>query len=197
MTIAAVLLAAGAGSRFVGPSHKLMALMRGRPVVLWALEAAVDAGFDEVVLVTGAIDVAVELAADPGGLVDPHQLDQVTVLANPRWAEGMATSLAVAVEHARDRGHQAIVVGLADQPFVTAAAWQAVAASRSPIAVATYGGKRRNPVRLGASVWPLLPATGDEGARAVLAARAELVEPIPCEGLADDIDTVEDLRRWS
>ena len=53
MTIAAVLLAAGAGSRFVGPSHKLMALMRGRPVVLWALEAAVDAGFDEVVLVTG------------------------------------------------------------------------------------------------------------------------------------------------
>jgi CTP:molybdopterin cytidylyltransferase MocA len=185
MTTAAVLLAAGEGSRFEGTTHKLRAPFRGRPLAAWAIEAAVAAGLDEVIVVTGAVDLADLI---PAG---------VTVLHNENWSHGQASSLRGAVWYAEAQRHDAIVVGLADQPMVPPEAWQAVAASPSPIAIADFDGDRRPPTRLAKEVWPLLPVSGDEGARGVLRARPDLVEPIPCTGSPVDIDTVEDLRAWS
>lgn len=185
--VLAALLAAGGGSRFHGDGHKLRATLHGRPVLAHALDALSSSGLEAVVVV-GAVDVA-DLV--PAG---------VEVVANPRWADGQATSVGAAIDVARRRGHDAVVVGLGDQPFVAASAWQAVAAAASPVAVATYAGRRGHPVRLGAEVWPLLPDAGDEVGRAVMRSRPELVREIPCDdGHASDtdIDTVEDLRRWS
>jgi molybdenum cofactor cytidylyltransferase len=183
MTTAAVLLAAGGGTRFHGDGHKLLTVLRGRPVYQHALAAARRADLDEIVVVVGAVEL--DLPAD------------VTVLPNPRWAEGQATSVQAAVTHATAAGHDAVVVGLADQPFVAPEAWRAVAAHDGPIVVATYAGRRGNPVRLHRDVWPLLATTGDEGARTLMRSRPELVRQVACPGDPADIDTVEDLQRWN
>lgn len=178
----AILLAAGAGSRFAGDGHKLDATIGDRSVAHQAIAAALDSDIGPVLVVTGAHPIALPAGA--------------TEVQNPDWADGQITSVRRGLEAARALGATAVVVGLADQPFVTAEAWRAVAASTSPIAVATYGGRRGNPVRLDESVWHLLPESGDEGARALIRVRPDLVEQIPCAGSPADIDTEEDLRRW-
>ena len=183
VSIYGIVLSAGAGSRFLGADHKLTATLRGRPVVAWAVDAALAADLAGVIVVTGA--VTLDLPAE------------VIEINNHRWAEGQATSLQLGLAAAAARGADAVVVGLGDQPFVTAAAWSAVAHSTAAIAVATYNGVRGNPVRLGRSVWPLLPATGDQGARGLMALRPELVSQVACIGSAADIDTMEDLRQWN
>jgi molybdenum cofactor cytidylyltransferase len=183
MTTAAVLLAAGGGTRFHADGHKLVTVLRGRPVYQHALAAALASGLDEVVVVVGA--VALEL---PAG---------VTVVRNEQWADGQATSVQAAVRHAADGGHDAVVIGLADQPFIAAEAWRTVAAGDGPIVVATYGGRRGNPVRLHRDVWPQLAVSGDEGARTLMRSRPDLVREVACPGDPADIDTVEDLQRWN
>lgn len=187
VTTVGVLLAAGRGSRFTGPTPKLLAPLRGRTVLAWSLAAARGAGFAHLVVVTGAVDVSAELAPN----------HEVHVVANPDWADGQATSITAGIERARLLGADAVVIGLADQPFVSPEAWRSVAASGSPIAVATYDGVRGNPVRLAESVWSLLPTTGDVGARDLMRLRPELVREVACEGSADDIDTEEDLAPWT
>jgi molybdenum cofactor cytidylyltransferase len=183
MTTAAVLLAAGTGSRYLGPTHKLLAPFRGTRVGPWSLDQALGALLDETVVVFGDVSW--------------QTLPGVTRLYNRNYRDGQATSLAVAVQHATERGHDAIVVGLADQPLIVTQAWTAVAAATdTPIAVATYRGKRRNPVRLAASIWPELETTGDQGARTVMRLHPDFVTEIPCSGNPADIDTVEDLQRW-
>jgi CTP:molybdopterin cytidylyltransferase MocA len=153
---------------------------------VWALWHAISAGLDETIVVTGAEDLAAVLDRWRG---------VVTVVENRRWAEGQATSLQAAVRAADGKHHDAIVVGLGDQPLIPPQAWGAVAASSSPIAVATYAGQRRHPVRLAREVWSLLPAAGDQGARAVMAQRPELVAEVACEGEPSDVDTIDDLSR--
>jgi CTP:molybdopterin cytidylyltransferase MocA len=153
-------------------------------LVAWALEHVSAAGFDEVIVVLGAVDLS-------------KVLGTVVIVNNPEWASGQAHSLHVGIAAAEQRGHEVVVVGLGDQPFVPPSAWSAVANASSPIAVASFAGQRTPPVRLARGVWPLLPTGGDVGARELMLARPDLVIEIACDGDPLDIDTVEDLARWS
>ena len=192
LRVAVVVLAAGEGSRFSGPTHKLLTLVRGRPLVVHAVESALAAEVGPVVVVTGAVDLS-------DALGEANVADRVTLVANPHWLDGQATSLATGVAAVDGLGLDAALVGLGDQPGIPPAAWRAVATAptTSLIVVATYGGRRRNPVRLDRSVWPDLPTRGDEGARSLIAGRPDLVTEVACPGEPDDIDTLEDLDRWS
>ena len=151
-----------------------------------SLAHVVDAAIGPVIVITGAVP----------DIVPAGRIDQVTACHNPRWAEGQMTSLRAGLDAAAELGCHAVVVGLADQPFITPDAWRAVATTTAAIAVATYDGRRGNPVRLDSAVWALLPADGDEGARSLMRVRPDLVREVPCTGSPADIDTEEDLRRW-
>lgn len=196
MSIAAVVLAAGGGGRFDpgGPSgrpHKLLALLDDRPVVTHAVEAAVEAcadgAVDEVIVMWGAVDLSDALSGMPVRLVE-----------HPGWADGQATTLQAGIAAADAAGHDSVVVGLGDQPAAGAAAWKAVAlAAAGPIVVSAYDGRPAPPVRLDRAVWPLLPKGGDMGARALFDTVPEMVNYVDVTGNPADIDTVEDLQRWT
>jgi CTP:molybdopterin cytidylyltransferase MocA len=241
-----VMLAAGGASRFrssaeksgLAVTHKLIAPLRGETVFSWSLRNLLDAvprtDISEILIVQGALDLSGLVEA----VVGSRNL-QVRIVTNSHWAEGQATSLALAVDNIGNtptspllapprepeqslrapstgkglgnetpgsnlpRDHKglthAMVVGLGDQPFIPAETWAAIAnaPAEQQIVVATYGGLRRNPVRIATHLWAEIPRTGDEGARPLLRSRTELVHELPCNGDPADIDTVEDLLRWS
>ena len=222
--VAGVVLAAGEGSRFAGPVHKLRADLRGRPLVRWAVDAALEASVAEPagsgrpssgfvpssgspLEASGAepersdgsgvpapplVAVYVVLGAeDLSDLLPP----EVTVVVSHDWHRGQAWSLQAGVRTAEMDGHSAEVVGVADQPLIGAEAWRRVATAPGSIVTAVYGARRRPPVKLDASVWPLLPLDGDEGARQLMRRHPEMVREVRCPGDPTDIDTLEDLRR--
>jgi CTP:molybdopterin cytidylyltransferase MocA len=184
---AAIVLAAGEGSRFAGSGHKLDAEIDGRTLLRRALDAALASGIGPVLVV---------LPADGDRAFRTDVPADVIAVVNAEWRRGSASSLQAGLARAAELGARRAVIALADQPFISPAAWRAVAAADAPLAVATYSGERGHPVQLRAEVWPLLPTAGDEGAKAVMRLRPDLVVEIPCAGSAVDIDTVEDLRRW-
>lgn len=184
----AILLAAGGGTRFAGTEHKLTALIASRAVCSWSLQHLLEAEFQNVVVVTGAVDLSTSL-----NITDLENSETIQIVQNSLWQSGLASSLQCGIKVARDLGAQAVVVGLADQPAIPATAWQQVAASNSPIAVATYNAIRGNPVRLHAELWQLLPETGDDGARMLFKSHRDLIEEIACRGSAQDVDTISDL----
>lgn len=184
-----VILAAGGGTRFSGATHKLLAPLHGRPVVQHAVDHAMRSGAGRVMVVTGAID----LGTMPVG---------VTTLVNERWQRGQATSLTCAVDaiRAQEPEAESIIIGLGDQPFVSSDAWRTVAAAPSEhrVVVASYDGRRGpHPVRLHRSLWAELPQSGDDGARTLIRHHSALVHEVSCPGSAADIDTMEDLQRWT
>jgi CTP:molybdopterin cytidylyltransferase MocA len=188
--VAAVLLAAGAGSRFGG--GKLLAPYRGRPLIEASLSNLADAPVDETVVVVGESAERLREVCWPYGF---------KMVENPDWAQGMSTSVQAGLRSLGPEARAAVVL-LADQPLVgTGAVERLVAAfeAGARVAVATYDGRPRNPVLFSREVWPLLMTelSGDEGARPFLRRHPELVVQVPCEGVGDpaDIDTVEDLRR--
>ncbi|MFK7919925.1 MAG: NTP transferase domain-containing protein [Ilumatobacter sp.] len=193
---AVIVLAAGAGSRFRDLGHKLTAelpetIHRPRERVAdRAIATALEAAIGRVIVVTGRLD-ATDLALD--GRTD---LDTVH---NSNWEHGQMTSVHSGIDAAAALDAHTVVIGLADQPGITAEAWRDVAAQAipsHPIAVATYDSKRANPVALHRTAWGLLDHTGDEGARGLMRLRPDLVVEVPCSGSPNDIDTVEDLAKW-
>lgn len=203
-TVAGVLLAAGEGSRFGRP--KALVELDGQTLAARGVNVLRTGGADPILVVIGAAQV---------------NLDGIHTVYNEQWRTGMGSSLRAALRALTDaegaegaEGPQdrtaatlpvdvgAVVVALADQPLVgTDAVARLIAAYRggASVAVAGYHGKPRNPVLLAREHWPevIAAATGDQGARAFLRARPELVTLVECgdTGSPDDIDTAADLDR--
>jgi nicotine blue oxidoreductase len=187
--VAGVLLAAGEGSRFGRP--KALVRLGGQTLAERGTGLLRAGGADPVLIVAGAV---------------PVEVGNVQTVNNPEWRTGMGSSLRAALRAlaSADLGADvgAAVIALADQPLVGAeAVARLIAAYRvgAAVAVAAYEGQPRNPVLLAREHWPevIETATGDQGARAFLRARPDLVTLVECgdTGRPDDIDTQADLDR--
>ena len=188
---AALVLAAGEGRRFGRP--KALVQLGEQLLVDRAVRAAREGGCDPVVVVIGAA------AHD---VVRGARLDGALVVVNDAWAEGMGSSLRVGLRALADFGAEQVVVLLVDQPHVTADVVRRVATAAAAAAVAaSYAGRPGNPVRLLAAIWDdvCAAAVGDVGARAWMRAHPDEVQVVACDGLGsdDDIDTIEDLSRYT
>ena len=166
--IAAVVLAAGAATRFGGPKQRLLV-----PSVLARLA---ESPVDDVVVVVGA-----------------HELGptEARVVECPDWALGQGASLRCGLAALSPETEAAVVV-LGDGPNLAPAAVERVLdawrAGSTDAVAASYGGERGHPVVLGRPAWGGVP---DEGMRA-LPARL-----VPCDdlGTPGDVDTADDIGR--
>ncbi|MFA1542138.1 nucleotidyltransferase family protein [Actinomadura monticuli] len=183
---AGLLLAAGEGSRLGRPKATLE--LDGERLVDRGVRTLREGGCTPVLVVAGAAQIEVI-----GAVVVP----------NPDWRDGMGSSLRAGLA-ALPPACPAVVIALVDQPLVTpAAVGRLIAAYEggAGIAVATYGGARRNPVLLSAAHFAAAAeaAVGDQGARGYLRDHADLVTAVPCDDVAapDDIDTPGDLAAFN
>ncbi len=187
----AAVLAAGLGTRFGGAKQR--ALLGGRPLMLWSVEAALAAEVERVLVVVAAgAKEATEL------LPRDRRLE---VLANPDPRRGMGTSLALAAARAAELGAGGLVVLLADMPLVEPELVSRVAraAEEAPagVAAAAAQGRRGHPVAfVGRHLAELATLGGDKGARDILTRLGAGVALVPAPASSQlDVDRPEDLAR--
>jgi len=187
--LAAVVLAAGAASRF--GDVKLLARLDGRPLLQHVLDAVSAAHLGECVVVLGATGDRIEAEV---------RWRSERRVRNPHPEAGLASSLQAGLRTLGPEVEGALVL-LGDQPRVTPAvierivdAWRA---SRLPIIAARYSDDAApNPVLIDREVWPLAMALeGDRGMGLVLRRNPELVTEVAVAGENPDVDTPADLAR--
>ena len=178
--VAIVLLAAGNARRF--GADKLMADFEGAP-----LGARVA---HELASVAAAAHFAV---CQPAAIIAAHYTRLgFDIVDNPNPGIGLSGSLHLAVEAALRTDAQALLIALADMPFVQATHVEALIAACTDNVVASFdGNKSMPPAIFPRSHWPELLATvGDAGARHILAHAEKIAAPA---GILRDIDTPHDL----
>jgi nicotine blue oxidoreductase len=164
--ISAVVLAAGAATRFGSPKQLLLL-----PYVLDGLRAA---PVDEIVIVSGAYTV------EESELLD---LEDVRVVSCPDWARGPGASLRCGLAALEDTADAALIV-LADGPYLDPRAVERVLAHRdqADFVAASYDGTRSHPAVIARPLWDRIPDDGGRGLEVLL---------VPCDDLIPpgDIDT--------
>jgi molybdenum cofactor cytidylyltransferase len=190
VTVAAVVLAAGAASRFGG--GKLRADLDGRPILRHVVDVAREARLDPIVVVV-----------PPGGELDDLELESVRRVINPDPAEGLSSSVRLGLRALElDEGVDAAVLLPGDQPRVRASVISTLVAAldaspATPFTVPRYAGDRgSNPVVARRAIWRLADElAGDRGFGPVLATHPELVRFVAVDGANPDVDTPADLDR--
>lgn len=188
--IVAIILAAGEGRRVGGPKALLRA--GGETFLRRAVRLLSRPGVATVLVVAG--HEAGRVAADSG------LLPGVGWVVNPRYGEGMLSSILCGLEAAEAAGADAVLLHPVDHPLVepeTVDRVTAALAEGAVIAVPSCQDRRGHPGGFSRTAWPALRAAPpDRGARAVLADHADWVTHVPGgPGCVAGVNTMEDYRR--
>lgn len=170
--VTGVILAAGQGRRMGKPKQLLS--LGGEAMVLHVARTACQAGFDEVIVITGAYELAVKKVLQDLPL---------QIIYNEEWEQGQATSVKKAVQSIPDK-KQAVVFLLADQPLVSVVLINKLInvyhETNASIIIPRALNQQGNPVLFDLGVWrsALLQLSGDEGARQIIRKNQEAVHYI-------------------
>jgi molybdenum cofactor cytidylyltransferase len=187
--ITGVILAAGF-SRRLGRQKQLLEY-RGKPLLQWAIDAALNAKLDEVLVILG----------EAAPVILPKvELGRARIVVNERANEGQSSSIAIGVL-AADPVRSGTLLMLGDQPALTSDELDLVIGAFDgrvdAISMISWQGDPRSPVVFGRAYDEELSAlTGDTGARPLIRKHwsnvrfVEIDRPVPL-----DVDTEEDYKR--
>lgn len=180
-----VVPAAGRGSRFGGPQHKLEQAFDGGTVLGATVRRAIESQLPVIVVTTAALaPVVARLIATR----------DIVVLSGGEAARGMGYSIAAGV--AERSGASGWLVLPADMPLVKPGSLLAVASAleQHPVVFAQHRGRRGHPVGFAAELYSeLILLDGDEGARRLVARYPAHGEELDDPGVLLDVDTPADL----
>ena len=194
MHVTAIVLAAGASTRFGSPKQHLV--FRGETLLAHAIRIAREAGCERVLAVVR-----------PG-----EKVDGAEAIENADAANGISTSIRAGVAacstdtpvcasvsasvYSSDSLPTRLLLTLCDQPLLTADHLRALLAIDAPIVATSYAGTIGVPAVFDARfAEDLMALAGDRGARSILEAHRTEVVAVPFENAAIDIDTPDDLKR--
>lgn len=178
MTVAAVVLAAGASRRLGRPKQTVV--LGGETLVERAVRMAFEAGLSPVIVVVR------------DGWITGLRERGCEVVVNVHADEGMASSIRCGVERASDLHVDGVVVMACDQVALRAEHLRSLVGEGGRVTGSGYAGRVGIPAYFpAASFVDLLELQGDVGARALLRGAAAVVE----ESLALDVDTEADLEQ--
>lgn len=189
----AIILAAGMSSRS-GKTHKLLAILDGKPVLEQTLLSLKKAGIHDIIVVTGARSEEMQEAL--------HGY-KVTYIHNEHYETGMASSLALGVS-ALDNETSQTIICLGDMPFVAPDSYKKLIEASARVSEATifapcFKGKRGNPVLWHHTHFDALKSlTGDKGGRHIIQSTPDTLCDVPVEdpGILIDLDTPEALAQF-
>jgi molybdenum cofactor cytidylyltransferase len=186
---AIILLAAGNSSRMGSPKQLLN--FNGVPLLRHAAETALRTGCGHVVVVLGAH--AQRLYKVLWGL-------DVQIVLNPRWSDGMGTSIHAGLEAIKNANVTGAILALADQPFVTSEYLQSLIvkhdATGAEVVASQYSGTAGVPAFFSQTAFAsLLGLQANQGCKGIVTGTDHTVTFIDCPEAAMDVDTPEDYAR--
>jgi len=190
MMVTVVILAAGASSRLGLPKQNLVYqhITLLQHAVFNALQVSAN-----VIVVLGANT----------GLIEPTIKDKpITILHNEDWANGMASSIQVAITHIQQTQLRTnpVILMLCDQPFADAKILNQLISekniSKKGIIASAYKNALGVPVLFDVTYFSqLLLLRGQDGAKVLLKQFLGDVQAVPFDLGVVDIDTLEDWER--
>jgi molybdenum cofactor cytidylyltransferase len=190
--IAILLLAAGSSSR-LGRSKQLVSI-KGQPLLLKSMNAAIETGIENIIVVLGANEEAHRQVIKGTG---------IHMVVNTDWKKGMGNSLKAGLSYLLQQlpRAEAVITMVCDQPLINSdhliKLVSEYKSSESVIVASFYQGMAGVPVLFHRTLFSELLSMPDEaGAKKILQQHRELIQMVPFPGGEIDIDTEDDLKKY-